>query len=133
VEFALIASVLVAIILVMIHVGGAVFQYIELLQALSGGSEYAMNHASDPGTGVLDAVNAALPSELKVTDKNFEQRYFCMSSPYTCSTSTDIIKTLDIKPIANCGSSGQVIYLKASPYSSFIRTTLNACEIARFQ
>jgi Flp pilus assembly protein TadG len=141
VEFALIAPALGVIVFAMVDVGGAAFQYIELIQGLSAGSAYAMNHSSDSG-GIQAAVTAALPSGWSDVTVG-APRYFCMSSAKSCSSppassATSPIAASTCCPGGNCASSGQAIYLTASrPNSSIILssigTTLNACEIARFQ
>jgi len=141
VEFALIAPTLAVIIFAMVDVGGAAFQYIELVQALSAGSEYAMNHSSDTG-GIEAAVNAALPSGWSDVTVS-APRYFCVSSANSCSSPPAGVATSPIAastccPSGTCASSGQAIYLTASrPNSSIILsslgTTLHACQIARFQ
>jgi len=141
VEFALIAPVLGVILFAMIDVGGAAFQYIELVQSLSAGSAYAMNHSSDT-SGIQGAVSAALPSGWTNVTVG-APRYFCLSSANSCSSppassASSPIATATCCPSGSCASSGQAIYLTASrPNSSIILssigTTLNACEIARFQ
>ena len=141
VEFALIAPALGVIIFAMVDVGGAAFQYIELVQALSAGSSYAMNHSSDT-SGIQAAVTAALPSGWSNVTVG-APRYFCVSSANSCSSppaggATSPIAASTCCPSGTCTSSGQAIYLTASrPNSSIILsslgTTLHACEIARFQ
>jgi len=141
VEFALIAPVLGVILFAMIDVGGAAFQYIELVQALSAGSAYAINHSSDT-SGIQGAVSAALPSGWTNVTVG-APLYFCMSSANSCSSppaggATSPIAASTCCPSGTCTSSGQAIYLTASrPNSSIILssigTTLHACEIARFQ
>ena len=142
VEFALIAPVLGVILFAMIDVGGAAFQYIELVQALSAGSAYAINHSSDT-SGIQGAVSAALPSGWTNVTVG-APLYFCMSSANSCSSppaNSSPLPASTCCPSGNCASSassGQAIYLTASrPNSSIILssigTTLNACEIARFQ
>jgi Flp pilus assembly protein TadG len=140
-EFALIAPTLALIIFAMVDVGGAAFQYIELVQGLSAGSEYAMNHSSDT-SGIKAAVTAALPSGWSNVTVG-APRYFCLSSANSCSSppasgATSPITASTCCPSGSCASPGQAIYLTASrPNSSIILssigTTLHACEIARFQ
>jgi Flp pilus assembly protein TadG len=151
VEFALIAPVLIVIMFAMVEVGGAAFQYIELVQALSAGSEYAMNHAGDKTaqSDIKAAVTAALPTGW--TDATVaDPLYFCMSSAYSCSNPPGSSATAP-NPTDQCTSSGQAIYLKVSRPNSLtilssilsrlglsslvssIGATLSACEIARFQ
>ena len=140
-EFAVIAPAFAVILFAMVDVGGAAFQYIELVQSLSAGSGYAMNHSSDT-SGIKAAVTAALPSGW--TDVTVgAPRYFCTSSAKSCSSppassATSPIAASTCCPSGNCASSGQAIYLTASrPNSSIILssigTTLHVCEIARFQ
>jgi Flp pilus assembly protein TadG len=142
VEFAFIAPVLAVILFAMVDVGGAAFQYIELVQALSAGSAYAMNHSSDT-SGIKAAVTAALPSGWTNVTVG-APLYFCMNSANSCSSppaSSSPIPASTCCPNGNCASSassGQAIYLTASrPNSSIILssigTKLNVCEIARFQ